>query len=198
MTTPSTILQFAFPISFQLSMLLPSKSTIQPGSEDEDMDEQPPSATAASPMTSSASFLMMISSLVGCCRDFRAFFSACQYSGSLDANVPFLDDLAPFLRFSPELRGEFLGRARDDLEAHLLEESRLLRSSQCLPDPRVAQRDDLRRRTLGREHTVPGHELVTGQSRLGDGRHVGERRRALGAAHPEHDELAGLCVGNRL
>src|SRR5215831_7445879 len=49
-TAPSAILQFALPIAFQLSRLDPSNSTVHP--EPEDMDEQAPSASAASPMTS--------------------------------------------------------------------------------------------------------------------------------------------------
>src|SRR5258706_3979860 len=97
---------------------------------------------------------------------------------SLDADVPLAYDLSPFLRFALEVGRELLRSARDDLESHLLEEARLLRRSQGLLEPGVEQRNDRRGLGLGREHPVPGGELVPGQPALGDGLRLVQRGRA--------------------
>src|SRR5262249_49866191 len=185
MTEPSAILQLALPIAFQLSRLEPSKSTVHP--EPEDMDEQAPSAATASAMTNTDSFFMGSPSLRMLC--ILHGLAAVSMARSFHAYVPFPDHLPPFLGFALQVRGELLGRARDDLEPHLLEEAGLLRRRERVLDPGVERRDDRCGRPLGRDHAVPGHEFVPRQPGLGDRRHVRERWRALGAAHAEHDEL---------
>src|SRR5262245_31822374 len=133
MTAPSASRQLALPMAFQLSRLEPSKSTVHPGPED--IDEQAASAAEASAMTSNDSFFILIPSFGMFCILHRC--AAVSMARSLHAYVPFPDHLSPFFRLALQLGGEFLGRARDDLEAHLLEEAGLLRGRERLPDPGV-------------------------------------------------------------
>src|SRR5437867_4564016 len=83
---------------------------------------------------------------------------------SLDAHAPFPDQLAPFLDFFFEVRREFLGRARDHVQAHLREPRRELGGAQRGLQLRVQQGDDLRGRSPRREHPVPGAEFVSRRS----------------------------------
>src|SRR5882672_6902328 len=60
----------------------------------------------------------------------------------VDVSVP--DDFPPFFGLALQVGREFVRRARDDLEAHLLEKTRLLRGRERLLDPGIEQRNDRR------------------------------------------------------
>ena len=97
-------------------------------------------------------------------------------------------------RLLADVRGELLARAGLRLEAVLEELLADVGGVQHLHQLAVPAIEDLRRRLAGRDERIPVGRLEAGIARLGDGRHVGQRRRAREAGDRERAQLAGVDV----
>ena len=106
-----------------------------------------------------------------------------------------LRTMSPHLRLSALImRVERLGRVADRLEAEPGE----LRATSSLCSASAMSRCSFctiaRRRAGAHDDAVPRGDVEARQAALGDGRHVGQLRRAPRARDRERDELAGLHV----
>src|SRR4051794_38780640 len=99
---------------------------------------------------------------------------------SLRLDVGRLDYLGPFRRVGADALDELLGRAADRLGTDRVEALAQVGGLNAGDHLTLQPRDDLTRRARRREHAEPGVEVELRHAGLGEGRDLGQQRRALG------------------
>src|SRR5450759_2837927 len=94
-------------------------------------------------------------------------------------HASFLDELAPLLQLALQMLGKLLRRARNDIDAFLRKTLREVRRPHDLSEIFAELRQDGLGQAGRCQQAVPGGELVTRKTRLGNRRKFGNRRRAF-------------------
>src|SRR5260221_8541089 len=111
---------------------------------------------------------------------------------SVNPNARGLDDLAPFRELRPDIRGIFLGRVDDWLEAQRCEALLEVRSRERLGDLAKEEVDDFCWRAGRHDHACERIGLLAQNSGFLRRRHVGNCSRAGLGQHCERAQVAGL------